>query len=220
MERLHKEKRIRTAAPDGVVFDPMAQPKCTTKSGRIEFYNEQLKHLGFELPKWIPPIESPVIDGNNKDYPYQLFTGRQRFFMQSMFTDDPINVKLSGGEPATRLNPADAAREGLHDGDKVEVYNQRGHVVTKLCLDECVPPGTIHVWFGWRRRHFEAGMYNEMLIPMGDVSTIDAVANQWWKDLVEAVGGFTDTATNSELILSGAWDHMWDCACNIRRWEH
>jgi molybdopterin-containing oxidoreductase family molybdopterin binding subunit len=217
LERLKKEKCIRSLAPTDPPFDPTAGMVFATKSGRIEFYNEQLKHLGFELPRYIPPIESPVIDNNNKEYPYQLFTGRQRFFMQSMFTDDPINVQLSGGEPATRINPADAAKEGLKDGDKVEVYNQRGHVVTKLCLDEAVPSGTIHVWFGWRRRHFEKGMYNEMLIPLGDISTIDAVANQWWNDLVDSLGGYADTGTNFELILSGAWDHMWDCACNIRK---
>jgi molybdopterin-containing oxidoreductase family molybdopterin binding subunit len=219
LERLKKEKVIRSLAPADPPFDPTAGMVFATKSGRIEFYNEQLKHLGFELPRYIPPIESPVIDNNNKEYPYQLFTGRQRFFMQSMFTDDPINVELSGGEPATRINPADAEREGLKDGDKVEVYNQRGHVVTKLCLDEAVPSGTIHVWFGWRRRHFEDGMYNEMLIPLGDISTIDAVANQWWNDLVDSLGGYADTGTNFELILSGAWDHMWDCACAIRKAE-
>lgn len=82
--------------------------------------------------------------------------------MQSSFTDDPITVKLSGETPATRLNPVQAQRLGLAEGDMVEVFNERGHVITRLVLDESVPDGTVHVWFGWRRRQFEEGTYAEI----------------------------------------------------------
>ena len=216
-ERLKKEKMVRTLAPAEPKFDPFVGLKFPTATGRIEFYADRLADLGVALPVYKPCIESPVIDGNDK-YPYQLFTGRQRFFMQSMFTDDPITVGLSGGEPATRINPADALREGLKDGDMVEVYNDRGHVVTKLCLDEAVPSGTIHVWFGWRRRQFEEGTYAEMLIPLSDISTVDDVALRWWDDWL-AQGGRVDPVVDVSCSLVGAWDTLWDCACTIRRFE-
>jgi molybdopterin-containing oxidoreductase family molybdopterin binding subunit len=216
-ERLKQEKMVRTLAPEYPKFDPTAGLNFFTPSGRIEFYVEQLAPLGFALPKYTPCMESPVIDGN-PTHPYQLFTGRQRFFMQSMFTDDPITIALSGGKPATRMNPADALKEGLKDGDKVEVYNDRGHVVSDLRLDEAVPPGTVHVWFGWRRRQFEEGMYSEMIIPLSDASTIDAVAQKWWSDWL-AVRGEPDGSLTPDAILTGAWDTMWDCACAVRRYE-
>lgn len=216
-ERLKKEKMVRTLAPTEPRFDPFAGLKFSTPTGRIEFYAERLAGLGVALPAYKPCLESPVIDGNEK-HPYQLFTGRQRFFMQSMFTDDPLTVALSGGEPATRMNPADALAEGLKDGDKVEVYNDRGHVVTALHLDEAVPPGTVHVWFGWRRRQFEEGTYAEMLIPLSDVSTVDAVADKWWDDWI-AQGGIVDPALDTNSSLTGAWDTLWDCACAIRLYE-
>jgi molybdopterin-containing oxidoreductase family molybdopterin binding subunit len=207
---------VRTLAPAEPKFDPTSSLIFYTPSGRIEFYNEQLVGLGFELPRYVPCYESPVIDGNER-FPYQLFTGRQRFFMQSMFTDDPITIQLSGGKPATRLNPLDAAREGLRDGDKIEVYNDRGHVVCDLRLDEAVPPGTVHVWFGWRRRQFEEGMYNEMMVPLSDAPTIDAVAEKWWDDWI-AARGTPDGSLTPDAILTGAWDTLWDCACAVRKY--
>ncbi|MDR1713310.1 MAG: molybdopterin-dependent oxidoreductase [Coriobacteriales bacterium] len=217
-ERLKAEKMVRMVAPEFPKFDPFASLTFPTRTGRIEFYNEQLVSVGFELPKYFPCFESPVIDGNDR-HPYQLFTGRQRFFMQSMFTDDPITIQLSGGKPAVRMHPDDALREGFKDGDKLEVYNDRGHVVCELKVDQAVPPKTVHVWFGWRRRQFEEGMYNEMLVPLSDAAIVDELAEKWWQDFV-AVRGKPDTATMPDAILTGAWDTMWDCACSVRLYNN
>jgi molybdopterin-containing oxidoreductase family molybdopterin binding subunit len=213
-ERLKQEKCVRTLAPVEPKFDPFAGLQFATATGRIEFYAERLVPVGRPLPLYVPCFESPVIDGN-AEYPYQLFTGRQRFFMQSMFTEDPINIELSGGKPTTRINPTDAAEKGLKDGDKVEVYNQRGHVVTELEIDESVPPKTIHVWFGWRRRQFEVGTYSEMVTPISGPGIIDEVADKWWNDWYEQF----KTMWGSEDIMAfetGGWDAYWDCACNVR----
>lgn len=77
--------------------------------------------------------------------------------MQSLYTDDPLMVEMSGGKSYARINPVDAKREGIIDGDKVEVYNQRGHVIAPVRLDEAIPPGTIQVRFGWRQRPVRGG---------------------------------------------------------------
>ena len=217
LDRLKKEKMVRTNAPAEPKFDPFLGLNFMTPTGRAEFYVEQLADLGFALPKYTPCWECPVIDGNEK-YPYQLFTGRQRFFMQSMFTDDPINVELSGGEPFTRINPADAAEKGLHDGDKVEVYNDRGHVVTKLELDESVPPGTLHVWFGWRRNQFEEGTYSEVVTPICAPGIADDVSDRWLKDWMDK-GGMYYGPQDMIVLEIGNWDAYWDVSCNIRLYD-
>ncbi len=72
--------------------------------------------------------------------------------------------ELSGGKPTGRMNPIDAEKEGIKDGDKVEVYNHRGHVTIEMRLDQVIPPGTVQVWFGWRQEAFEDGMYSELII--------------------------------------------------------
>jgi molybdopterin-containing oxidoreductase family molybdopterin binding subunit len=217
MERLKVEKMVRVNVPAEPKFDPFASLQFPTPSGKAEFYVERLVDLGFALPKYTPCFESPVIDGNN-EFPFQLFTGRQRFFMQSMFTDDPITVNLSGGTPATRLNPLDAAAKGLKDGDKVEVYNNRGHVVTNLEIDESVPQGTVHVWFGWRRRQFEEGTYSEVVTPICAPGIEDDVARRWRSDW-EAGGGIPYAPLDIMSFEVGSWDAYWDVACNIRRYD-
>jgi molybdopterin-containing oxidoreductase family molybdopterin binding subunit len=215
-ERLKKEKMVRTLAPAEPKFDPFMGLTFDTATGRIEFYAERLHDLGLALPKPLPCFASPIMDGND-EHPYQLFTGRQRFFMQSMYTDDPITVSLSGGDPSTRINPADADALGLKHGDKVEVYNDRGHVVTRLELDESVPAGTVHVWFGWRRRQFEEGTYSEMVTPIGHPDVINDVAVRWWDDWI-ALGGDARSPVGFIGIAVGAWDTYWDSACNIRKY--
>lgn len=146
-ERLKAEKMIRAAAPPEPKYTPYLNPAevLDNETGRMEImYSEKLAELDMATTKVLEPNKI----GKSTEYPYQLFTGRQRFFMQSSFTDDPITVKLSGETPATRLNPVQAQRLGLAEGDMVEVFNERGHVVTRLVLDESVPDGTVHVWFG------------------------------------------------------------------------
>jgi hypothetical protein len=73
----------------------------------------------------------------------------------------------------------------------------------------------VHVWFGWRRRHFEVGMYNEMMVPLSDISTVDDVALRWWENFMED-GGVMDGCLSTDAALTGAWDTLWDCACAVR----
>lgn len=109
--------------------------------------------------------------------------------MQSMFTDDPVMADLSGGYPTGRMNPADAQAEGIKDGDKVEIYNERGHVTIEMKLDQQIPPGTVQCWFGWRHDAFEDGMYSELIPALGSDYTLNDVSKHW-DSCVRAIGGF------------------------------
>ena len=215
LERLKQEKRVRAAVPEQL-YDPYAPLEFQTASGRIEFYVERLADLDEALVKYRPTLETP--DGVRTDIPYkyQFFSGRQRFFMQSMFSDDPWMATLSGGQPSARMNPSDAMKEGFKDGDTIECFNQRGKVRTVLHLDEAVPPGTFQVWFGWRKRAFEEGTYAELLVPLGGPETIDPLAKRWWDDLVRE-GKVGNLFAGGESLIAAAWDTIWDCACDVRK---
>ena len=220
-ERLKAEKMVRAATPP-VNWDPFMGMQFDTPSGRLEFYSERLVTVNDQLAQYIPPLEAPtparLADGTAKGK-YHFFSGRQRFFMQSMFTDDPVMAKLSGGKPTGRMNPADALEEGIKDGDKVEVYNGRGHVVIEMHLDQAIPPGTVQVWFGWRHDAFEEGMYSELLVPLGSYETIDDRAENWVA-CVKAVGGYQPGFSTGGIGgMAGAWDTIWDCACDVRKVE-
>lgn len=215
-ERLKEEKIIRTVAPPEPKYDGYLNPAevMETATGRIEIYAEKL--LDFDLAV-THPLEVGCI-GKHPEYPYQLFSGRQRFFMQSSFTDDPINVKLSGETPSTRLNPYDAAQKGLQTGDIVEVYNDKGHVVTRLEVDESVPAGTVHVWFGWRKRQFMEGTYAEMVHECPNRQSTGPVQDKWWADWV-AHGHYPSSYVEFMAALMGSTDSYWDSYCDIRKFE-
>ena len=222
-ERLKKEKMIRAVTPP-VPWDPFMGLKFDTPSMRMEFYAERLVEVNDQLAQYLEPLEAPtpmsLASGKAKGK-YHFFSGRQRFFMQSMFTEDPVMAELSGGKPTGRMNPADAEAEGIKDGDKVEVYNERGHAIIEMKLDQVIPPGTIQIWFGWRKKAFEdGGMYSELLVPLGSKETVDDRAENWRK-WAEAEGGYSaGYATGGFGLMAGAWDTIWDCACDVRKVEN
>ncbi len=215
-ERLKKEKMVRANFPAEPKFNPWANMDevFPTKTGRLELYNEELLEVGDETVR----AREPYKIGKSQDYPFQLFTGRQRFFMQSSFTDDPVTVKMSGNTPSTRLNPRFAKKLGLRDGSKVEVYNDRGHVVTRLELDESVPEGTVHVWFGWRRRQFEEGTYSEITTQCANNETQGPIEKRWFMDWLAtgASDNVFEYLMNAEI---GGTDCYWDSYCNIRQYD-
>ena len=220
IERLKAEKMVRAATPP-VAWDPFFGREFNTPSARLEFYSERLVPVGAQLASYREPLEVPtaasLAAGKSDEHPYQFFSGRQRFFMQSMFTDDPVMAELSGGKPTSRINPLDARKEGIRDGDRVEIYNQRGHVTCTMRLDQAIPPGTLQVWFGWRREAFEDGMYSELIVPLGGRETIDERADLWWNHVEEQGGIRPGFATGGIGGMAGAWDTIWDCACNLRK---
>ena len=220
-ERLKKEKLVRAATPP-VNWDPFMGLQFNTPSKRLEFYCERLLPVGAQMAAYREPLEAPTpmsLGNGTAKGRYHFFSGRQRFFMQSMFTDDPVMADLSGGYPTGRMNPVDAQAEGIKDGDKVEIYNERGHVTIEMKLDQQIPPGTVQCWFGWRHDAFEDGMYSELIPALGSDYTLNDVSKHW-DSCVRAIGGFQPGfGTGGIGGMAGAWDTIWDCACDVRKVE-
>jgi formate dehydrogenase alpha subunit len=70
--------------------------------------------------------------------------------VQSLFHSGKLSTRAKGllqveGRPYLRLNPGDAARLGLAEGDRVRLSNSRGEFTTEVKLIERVPDGL--AWF-------------------------------------------------------------------------
>ncbi|MBI2874385.1 MAG: formate dehydrogenase subunit alpha [Firmicutes bacterium] len=106
-----------------------------------------------------PPAEEP-----DEAYPLLLTTGRvlYHFHTGSLTRRSPA---LDGLHPLelSEVNPADAARLGVHDGDEAWVVSRRGRVRTRVRLTERVPAGTIFMTF-----HFRETPANLLTIPALD----------------------------------------------------
>lgn len=167
-ERLQKEKVVQTLPTCWVNWEGN---KFRTRSGRLEFYLEDPKprlDCGIaidksreHLPVFEPPIEAWPDNPLRKKYPLVYHTVRNRWRLHSQWYDTPWLRELDP-EPQVSINPADAKARGINDGDTVEVFNDRGHVVLKAKFSEAQRPGMVSVPKGWRREQFIAGSYQEL----------------------------------------------------------
>lgn len=171
-ERLQKEKAIR------VLHDEYFDPYFLTQDFRISFYNEdprQINDFGVpidvekeHLPFFLPPAEAwPYeVAGFEKNplaekYPLIFFTAHTRYRTHTTTGYNPWLLELQEG-PQLHMNMKDAEPRGLAHGDLVKVYNDRGYVVVKLCIDNALQPGIVNLPHGWQADQFIEGHYQDL----------------------------------------------------------
>ncbi len=107
----------------------------------------------------IPPAEQV-----DREYPLILTTGRVLFHFHTgtMTRRSPtLNTQLS--ESYVEVNPEDAMKLGINDGEKVKVKSRRGEITIKARLSTIVPEGTIFIPF-----HFAESPANMLTNPALD----------------------------------------------------
>ncbi|HWC25611.1 MAG TPA: FAD-dependent oxidoreductase, partial [Solirubrobacteraceae bacterium] len=111
------------------------------------------------------PAEAP-----GPDFPLTLTTGRVAAHWHTL-TRTGKSEKLSAlaGEPFVELHPADAARAGVHAGERARVVSARGEVLLRVRVEPGVPEGIAFAPFHWGALHAPAGAGQV------NAATIDAV---------------------------------------------
>lgn len=119
-----------------------------TPSGKIEIFSGELAQVqdwtrtrwGYYIPavpKWIEPWES-LNHEKAKTYPFHMITPHPRWRTHSIFNNIPWLRETFSQE--TTMNPKDADRLGIKMGDTIEIWNERGKVITPVFLSErCMP---------------------------------------------------------------------------------
>ena len=122
-----------------------------TPSGKIEIFSTTLAQVqdwtrtqwGYHIPsipKWIEPWES-LNHEKAKNYPFHMITPHPRWRTHSIFNNIPWLRETFSQE--TTINASDAKRLGIQTGDTVEVWNDRGRVVTPVYVTERCMPGVL-----------------------------------------------------------------------------
>jgi len=97
----------------------------------------------FHPVEYRPPEEEP--DGA---YPLVLTTGRVLWHFHSRtMTGRVTGLRELSPEAYVEINPADAARAGIGDGERVRVSSRRGAIVVRAVVTERVPEGTVFIPF-------------------------------------------------------------------------
>lgn len=128
--------------------DPQANP-LKTPSGKIEIYSSRLAEIAasWELEKdeTISPL--PVYastfegwdDPQRGEFPLQLFGFHYKARTHSTYGN--IDVLQAAARQEVWINPLDAKRRGIANGDKVSVFNGRGEVHIEAKVTPRIMPG-------------------------------------------------------------------------------
>lgn len=113
---------------------------------------------------FVPVDFQPPAEEADGEYPITLITGRLLFHFHTgtMTRESPIlNAQLSEGY--VEINPEDARRLGITEGEQVRVKSRRGEIEIKALITSVVPQGTIFIPF-----HFVESPANVLTNPALD----------------------------------------------------
>ncbi len=133
-----------------------------TPSGKLEYYSTRLaEHFPDDkirgpYPQWIEEgdgHQERIGSKRAEDYPYLLVSNHPRWRVHAQHDDIPWlreieTCKVVGPdgyayEPLW-INPLDAKKHGIEDGDIVSIYNERGSVLGGARITERVMPGALY----------------------------------------------------------------------------
>ena len=116
-----------------------------TLTRRAQFYidHEWFLEGGEELPVH---KENPNHGGDRQ---FLLTSGHPRWSIHSMNMTNNIIQNTHRGEPFIFLNPKDAKKKGIENGEQVKVVNDAGHLNISVKLSPSVRPGQVILYNGF-----------------------------------------------------------------------
>ncbi|MDQ4134960.1 MAG: molybdopterin-dependent oxidoreductase [Pseudomonadota bacterium] len=112
-----------------------------------------------------PPVATPVSD----TFPFMLNTGRVRDQWHTM-TRTGLSARLGSHAlvPFVEMNPADAARLGLADGDLARVSSPYGSAVLEVSMSDGQRPGSLFAPIHWSGATSSNGRVGALVQPVVD----------------------------------------------------
>ena len=102
------------------------------------------------------PDHWDVIEKADRKHPFRLATSPARNYLNSSFNEMPTS-RAREGNPRAKINPADLAKLGLEDGDKIRMGNERGEITLHAEAFDGVLPGVVIVEAIPPNSQFEGG---------------------------------------------------------------
>ncbi|MEE9583185.1 MAG: formate dehydrogenase subunit alpha, partial [Dehalococcoidales bacterium] len=114
--------------------------------------------------KFIPVEYKPPAELPDDDYPLVLTTGRSLFqYHTGSMSRKVKGLNIFKGEEKVEINPGDAQRLGINDGDWVKITSRRGQVTARARVTKVSPAGVVFMTF-----HFAESPANVLTNPVVD----------------------------------------------------
>ncbi len=145
-----------------------------TPSGRIEIYSQAIERMRYDdcppHPAWMEPLERAGAPGAK--FPLHIASNHSSLRLHSQLCGTSLrqDYAVAGREPCL-INPADAGKRGIADGDVVRVFNDRGQILAGAVVTDDVMEGVVVVHEGGWYDPAEPGKPNT-LDRYGDVNVL------------------------------------------------
>jgi DMSO reductase family type II enzyme molybdopterin subunit len=122
-----------------------------TLTGRMQFL---IDHPWFMDGGEALPVhkDSP---GLRSGLPLRLTSGHNRWSIHAIQRDQKLLLRLQRGEPAVWMHPADMARRGLRDHDRIRVFNGHGAFEARVRPAARMQPGMLQLFHAWEPYQFK-----------------------------------------------------------------
>lgn len=130
--------------------DPILNP-LGTPSGKIEIYSEVIAKMNYKdckgFPQWFEPAE--WLGMKNKPAEFALISAHPINRLHSQLSNTSLRDQyaVADREPIW-INPADAKKKRIKNGDLVRVFNSRGQALLGAVLSEMMPRGVVRIFEG------------------------------------------------------------------------
>ena len=155
------------------------KPGFSTPTGRVELWTTMYRNLGDDpLPYYFEPKMSP---SNTPEYEFILTTGSRRVTSFHSEHRQIKNLRDIHPNPVLEMNPADAKKHGIEEGDWVRIVNEHGSARYKVEITPILKKGVVNAAHGWwfpEEDPNEPNLYGvwksnvNNMIPHGDIGKI------------------------------------------------
>ena len=130
--------------------DPENYP-LKTPSGKIEIFSKTIAEFKYDdcpgHPIWLEPRE--WLGSKNQQFPIHLISNQPKTKLHSQLDHGSHSrlYKIKGREPV-RINPIDAKKRGIQNGEIVRLFNKRGSCLAGAIIDKNIRIGVAQMSTG------------------------------------------------------------------------
>ncbi|MFV0481135.1 MAG: trimethylamine-N-oxide reductase TorA [Campylobacteraceae bacterium] len=123
-----------------------------TPSGKIEIFSRKIAGYNYKEckghPAWFEPMEW-LGSKETKQYPLNLVTPHPKYRLHSQLNNTWMRKfeEVQEREPIW-INPKDAAKRGIKNGDVVRIFNKRGQILGGVVVTDYVMEGVVRMQEG------------------------------------------------------------------------
>lgn len=164
-----QEKKAVRIVEDGQLCP--ADGSFATENGRVNFFIDRPTPYGnwdvtlnpqdFNLPDFVENAEVLESHPLAQKYPLIFMTPHTKYGTQTTFHHTEFLHELLP-EPEIHVNPADAEKRGVADGEYMRLFNDRSEVVARAKFDQGIMPGVLVMYHGWAEEYFKKGHYQRL----------------------------------------------------------